>query len=38
VPFAHNAQRVMTQITLDDRRDKKVSIGDKCKAINDRLS
>ena len=38
VPFTRGAQRVMTQIVLDDRRDKKVSLGDKSAAITRRLN
>ncbi|MDH3359327.1 MAG: MTH1187 family thiamine-binding protein [Desulfobulbaceae bacterium] len=37
VPFTNGAQRVMTQIVIDDRRDKNVGIGDKCAAIKNRL-
>lgn len=33
-PFSKGAQRVMTQIVIDDRRDKKVSIGDKTAAVS----
>lgn len=33
LPFAHGAQRVMTQITLDERRDKVVALGDKVAAV-----
>ncbi|MCD6388792.1 MAG: thiamine-binding protein, partial [Desulfobulbaceae bacterium] len=33
LPFLKGAQRVVTQITMDDRRDKKVSIGDKVAAV-----
>ena len=32
-PFSRGAQRVVTQITLDDRRDKERNIGDKKKAV-----
>ena len=38
VPFTQGAQRVITQIVLDDRRDKKVGIGDKIAAVKRRLS
>ena len=38
VPFSRGAQRVMTQLVIDDRRDKKVAIGDKSAAIKRRLS
>lgn len=32
-PFDEGAVRVVTQITIDDRRDKKVKIGDKTQSI-----
>ncbi len=38
VPFSRGAQRVVTQIVLDDRRDRKVAIGDKSAAVKRRLS
>lgn len=38
LPFQHGCQRVVTQISLDDRRDKKVAIGDKTAAVNQRLA
>lgn len=38
VPFTLGAQRVISQIVVDDRRDKKVSIGDKSAAVQRRLS
>lgn len=37
-PFLKGAQRVVTQITIDDRRDKKVSIGDKVSSVKSRLN
>jgi uncharacterized protein (TIGR00106 family) len=37
IPFKSGAQRVVTQISLDDRRDKKVSIGDKTASVVARL-
>ena len=37
VPFTMGAQRVVTQIVLDDRRDRKVNIGDKSAAVQRRL-
>ncbi|MDH3393720.1 MAG: thiamine-binding protein, partial [Desulfobulbaceae bacterium] len=37
VPFSKGAQRVVTQIVLDDRRDKTVHIGDKRAAVQRRL-
>ncbi len=38
IPFQEGAVRVVTQITIDDRRDKSVSIGDKTQSIIDKLS
>lgn len=38
LPFAHGCQRVVTQISLDDRRDKQVAIGDKTAAVKERLA
>ncbi len=35
-PFDEGAVRVVTQITIDDRRDKKVKIGDKTQSITSR--
>ena len=37
IPFSKGAVRVSTQISLDDRRDKKVSLGDKVAAVAERL-
>ncbi len=37
LPFLQGAKRVVTQIALDDRRDKTVHIGDKTKAVQNRL-
>ena len=37
LPFNKGAQRVVTQISLDDRRDKKVSLGDKQASVAARL-
>ena len=37
-PFSKGINRVMTQISLDDRRDKKVSIGSKKLSVADRLA
>jgi uncharacterized protein (TIGR00106 family) len=37
-PFLKGAKRVVTQISIDDRRDKKVGIGDKVASVNSRLS
>ncbi len=33
IPFTKGARRVVTQIVIDDRRDKHVHIGDKIKAV-----
>ena len=38
LPFLKGVNRVLTQISLDDRRDKKVSIGAKKAAVADRLA
>lgn len=38
LPFASGVERVVTTIQLDDRRDKKVSLGDKTKAVERILS
>ena len=38
IPFELGAKRVVTQITIDDRRDKEIKIGDKVTAIKQRLS
>lgn len=38
LPFAGGVQRVVTQIVLDDRRDKAIGIGDKRAAVRDRLA
>ena len=37
-PFARGVDRVVTQISLDDRRDKKVAIGMKKASVADRLT
>ena len=37
MPFNKGAQRVVTQISLDDRRDKKVKLGDKVASVAGRL-
>jgi uncharacterized protein (TIGR00106 family) len=37
LPFNRGAQRVVTQMVIDDRRDKDVAIGDKTAAVEDRL-
>ncbi len=36
-PFAAGARRVVTQIVLDDRRDMDRHVGDKCRAVRQRL-
>ena len=38
LPFNKGVKRVVTQISIDDRRDKKVSLGDKSSAVADRLA
>jgi len=38
LPFQRNVWRVVTHITIDDRRDKKVHLEDKIKAVTRRLS
>ena len=37
LPFAGGVRRVVTHISIDDRRDKEVSLGDKIKAVKARL-
>jgi uncharacterized protein (TIGR00106 family) len=37
IPFNRGIQRVVTHISLDDRRDKKVALGDKVEAVAGRL-
>ncbi|MEN8140318.1 MAG: MTH1187 family thiamine-binding protein [Thermodesulfobacteriota bacterium] len=37
IPFNHGAQRVVTQMVIDDRRDKEVHIGDKINFVQERL-
>jgi len=37
IPFKNGIQRVVTQISLDDRRDKNISIGDKSASVAARL-
>ena len=36
-PFTNGAVRVVTNITIDDRRDKSVGIGDKIEAVTRRI-
>jgi uncharacterized protein (TIGR00106 family) len=38
LPFERGVPRVITHITLDDRRDKRVSLGDKTQAVESRLT
>jgi len=38
LPFNKGITRVVTQITIDDRRDKEVHIGNKIKSVKKRLS
>ncbi len=38
IPFNKGADRVVTQINLDDRRDKKVALGDKTASVAARLA
>ena len=37
MPFSKGVNRVSTQISLDDRRDKKVSLGDKTASVAKRM-
>lgn len=37
LPFARGVQRVVTHITIDDRRDKEVLLGDKTRSVQSRL-
>ena len=38
IPFKNGVQRVLTAISIDDRRDKKVHLGDKVKSVQDKLA
>ena len=38
LPFNKGVDRVVTQISIDDRRDKKVSLGDKTSSVAERLA
>jgi len=38
LPFSHGVQRVVTQIMLDERRDKNVQLGDKTAAVQARIA
>ncbi len=37
IPFKKGIKRVYTIIQIDDRRDKKVSLGDKVKSVRDKI-
>ncbi len=37
IPFAKGVKRVLTQISIDDRRDKDVRLGDKVRVVQERL-
>lgn len=37
IPFDKGVQRVVTQISIDDRRDKQVTLGDKVLTVAERL-
>ncbi len=37
MPFAQGVQRVVTQISIDERRDKSVGLGDKIHSVQERL-
>ena len=38
LPFEKGVQRVVTHITIDDRRDKRVTLGDKTTSVEARLT
>jgi len=38
LPFARGVKRVVTHITIDDRRDKEVKLGDKTRSVQARLT
>ena len=38
MPFNKSVHRVVTQISLDDRRDKKIALGDKIASVAERLT
>jgi uncharacterized protein (TIGR00106 family) len=38
LPFEKGVQRVVTHITIDDRRDKRVALGDKTTSVEARLT
>ena len=37
IPFTKGCRRVVTQIVVDDRRDKKIGLGDKVASVDQRL-
>ena len=37
IPFKNGAVRVVTNITIDDRRDKKIKIGDKIRSVSKKV-
>ena len=37
LPFQRGAQRVVTHMVIDDRRDKEIAIGDKTAAVKEKL-
>ena len=38
LPFAKGVKRVITHLTIDDRRDKEVGLGDKTRSVEARLT
>ena len=38
IPYGKGVQRVLTTLSIDDRRDKNVHLGDKVKSVQDKLS
>lgn len=38
IPFSKGCRRVVTQIVIDDRRDKKIGLDDKVASVNQRLA
>jgi uncharacterized protein YqgV (UPF0045/DUF77 family) len=38
LPFAKGVKRVVTHIAIDDRRDKEVSLGEKTRSVEGRLT
>lgn len=37
IPFSHGIQRVVTSISIDDRRDKQITMVSKVKAVKDKI-